>query len=156
MKVLELIDEILDEIEQSRKGLFTNKKTIDVDFVLEILEEIKEALPQDVLYAQEVLDKEKDIVVEAQEEATNIMDHADKQLNKMIEEHKVTQLAYEKANRIVDAAQKQSYELRVNANNYAVEVLEDVSSYLGEYIDIIRENQSNFINRKNKDQAEFE
>ena len=155
MKVIDLINEIQEEIESSRKSLFGNKKTIEVDFVLEILEEIRESLPKDIVYAQEVLDHKNEILNQAQEKARDILEGADNQLSELIEEHRVTQLAYEKSNRMIDTAQKQAYEIRVNANEYAVNVLEDISSYMKEYMDIIKENQSNFINKKNKDQAEF-
>ena len=154
MKIFDLIDEILDEIENGRKSLFGNKKTIEVDFVLEILQEIKDSIPEDLLYAQEVLGHKQEIINQAQEKAKNILDGVDNRLAELIEEHRVTQLAYEKSNRMIDMAQKQAYEIRVNANDYAVNVLEDLSSYMREYMDIIKENQSNFINKKNKDQAE--
>ena len=156
MKVFDLLDEIIEEVDNSRKSLFGNKKTIDVEFVLEILEEIKAALPEEIVYAQEVLDHKREIIDSAQGKAKNILDGVDNRLSELVEEHKVTQLAYEKANRVIDAAQKQAYEIRVNANDYAVNVLEDLSSYMKEYMDIIKENQSNFNNKKNKDQAEFE
>ncbi|WP_079547595.1 hypothetical protein [Christensenella massiliensis] len=156
MKIFDLLNEIIEEVDNSRKSLFGNKKTIDVEFVLEILEEIKTALPDEIVYAQEVLDHKREIIDSAQAKAKNILDGVDTRLSELIEEHKVTQLAYEKANRVIDTAQKQAYEIRVNANDYAVNVLEDLSSYMKEYMDIIKENQSNFINKKNKDQAEFE
>ena len=77
MKIFDLIDEILDEIENGRKSLFGNKKTIEVDFVLEILNEIKEAMPEDLLYAQEVLGHKQEIINQAQEKAKNILDGVD-------------------------------------------------------------------------------
>ena len=156
MKIYDLLNEIMGEIDDSRKSLFGNKKTIDVDFVLEILEEIRDALPEEIVYAQEVLKRMKEIIDQAEQKAKDILDGVDNRLAELIEEHRVTQLAYEKSNRMVDVAQKQAYEIRTNANDYAVNVLEDLSSYMKEYSDIIKENKSNFINKKNKDQAEFE
>ncbi|MEG0256940.1 MAG: hypothetical protein RR632_01420 [Christensenella sp.] len=156
MKIFDLLDEIAEEVDNSRKSLFGNKKTIDVEFVMEILEDIKAALPDEIQYAQDVLEHKRAIIDSAQDKAKNILDGVDNRLAELVEEHKVTQLAYEKANRVIDTSQKQAYEIRVNANDYAVNVLEDLSSYMKEYMDIIKENQSNFINKKNKDQAEFE
>jgi len=155
MRVLELLDEIMAEIEDSRKSLFSSKKTIEVDYVLEILSEIKEALPGDIAQAQEILNKEEKIIHDAKNKAQDVLSGVDSRINGMIEEHRVTQLAYEKSNRLLDAAERQAYELRVGSNDYAVNVLDDLTSYLKEYIDIIQENKSNFINKKNKDQAEF-
>ncbi len=155
MKVLKLMDEIISEIDDSRKSLFSTKKTIDVDFVLEILQEIRVALPDEIAQAQEIIAKEHQIIKDAKAKAKNILGGVDAKITEMIEEHRVTQLAYEKSNRIVDMAQKQAFELRTSANDYAVDVLEDLTSYMKEYVDIIQENKSNFINKKNKDQAEF-
>lgn len=155
MKVLDLLDEIMAEIEDSRKSLFSSKKTIEVDYVLDILEEIREAIPEDIKRAQQVLDKEQSIISEAQAKAKDMLNGMDTRINEMIEEHRVTQLAYEKSSRILDTAEQQAYELRANSNDYAVNVLDDLMSYLKEYIDIIQENKSNFINKKNKDQSEF-
>lgn len=155
MKVLELIDEIIAEIETSKKSLFSGKKTIDVDFVLDILDEIKEAMPEEIIYAQKIIDKENRILGQAQKNAEGIMVNARKQVSEQVEEHQVVQLAYEKANRMIEDSRKQAFELRVNSSNYAVEVLDDLMAYMGEYMDIINENKSNFISKKNKDQAEF-
>lgn len=156
MKILDLMDEIIAEVENGKKGLFSTRKTIDVDYVLDILDEIREALPNEMEQAREVVRKEHSIIERAEKEANRILKNAQQSVNVEVDEHQVTRLAYEKANRMVDGAQKQVYELRVNANHYAVEVLDDLTAYLKEYIDIIKENKSNFINKKNKDQAEFE
>lgn len=155
MKVLDLLDEIMAEIEDSRKSLFSSKKTIEVDYVLDILEEIRSAIPEDIKRAQQILDKEQYILSDAQSKAQDVLSGMDTRINEMIEEHRVTQLAYEKSSRLLDTAEQQAHELRANSNDYAVSVLDDLTSYLKEYIDIIQENKSNFINRKNKDQAEL-
>jgi vacuolar-type H+-ATPase subunit H len=155
MRILELLDEIAAEIENSRKSLFSAKRTIEVDYVLDILAEIKDTIPDDIRQAQEILDNEKKIISEARDKAQNVLSGVDSRINEMIEEHRVTQLAYEKSNRLLDAAEHQAYELRAGANDYAVNVLDDLMSYMKEYMDIIQENKSNFINKKNKDQAEF-
>lgn len=153
MKVLDLLDEIMAEIEDSRKSLFSSKKTIEVDYVLDILEEIREAIPDDIKRAQQILDKEQSIISEAQSKAKEMLSGMDNRINEMIEEHRITQLAYEKSSRLLDTAEQQAFELRANSNDYAVNVLDDLMSYLKEYIDIIQENKSNFINKKNKDQS---
>lgn len=153
MKVLDLLDEIMAEIEDSRKSLFSSKKTIEVDYVLDILEEIRAAIPEDIKRAQQILDKEQTIISDAQSKAQDVLTSVDTRINEMIEEHRVTQLAYEKSTRLLDTAEQQAQELRANSNDYAVNVLDDLTSYLKEYIDIIQENKSNFINRKNRDHS---
>ncbi len=155
MRVLDLIDEILLEIDNGRKSLFSNKKTIDTDYVLEVIEEIRDALPEDLAMAREVLENEEMIIFKAQEKAKNVLDGVDTRLEELINENKVTQLAYERANATIDNAKRQAHEIMENANDYAINVLDDLSSYMKEYIVIVRENKSNFISKKNMQQSEF-
>ncbi len=156
MRVLELLDELVEEVEESRRSVFGNKKVIDVDFVLEILYEIRAVFPDELVYAQQLLEREQEIISSAQVRAKNILDGVEGRLTEMVDHHKVTQLAYEKANRMIDTAEIRAAEIKNGANDYAVNVLDDLHSYLKEYMDIVKQNQSNFVNKKNMNQAEFE
>ena len=153
MKIFELFDELQHEVESSKTAVF-GKKKVDAQLVGEILEDMRAALPQDLATAQKIIENEQQIVEKAKEKAQNILDGVDSRLGELIEEHKVTQLAYEKSNRLIDIAQKQAAELRSGSTAYAVDVLDDIVAYLKEYIDIVNENKQNFINKKNNDQSQ--
>jgi vacuolar-type H+-ATPase subunit H len=153
MKIFELFDELQHEVEGSKNAVF-GKKKLDAQLVGEILEDMRAALPQDLATAQKIIENEQQIVEKAKEKAQNILDGVDTRLGELIEEHKVTQLAYEKSNRLIDIAQKQAAELRSGSTAYAVDVLDDIVAYLKEYIDIVNENKQNFINKKNSDQSQ--
>jgi hypothetical protein len=154
MKIDELMNELHQEIEHSKSSVFGRKK-IDAELVAEILEDMRSALPQDIQTAKTIIKNEESIIEKAKEKAQNILDGVDARLAELIEEHKITQLAYEKSNRLIDLAQKQASELRGGATAYAVDVLDDIVMYLKEYIDIVNENKSNFVNKKNVDQSTF-
>jgi vacuolar-type H+-ATPase subunit H len=153
MKIFELFDELQHEVESSKNAVF-GKKKLDAQLVGEILEDMRAALPPDLATAQKIIENEQQIIEKAKEKAQNILDGVDTRLNELIEEHKVTQLAYEKSNRLIDIAQKQAAELRSGSTAYAVDVLDDIISYLKEYIDIVNENKQNFINKKHSDQSQ--
>jgi hypothetical protein len=154
MKIDELMNELQQEIEHSKSSVFGRKK-IDAELVAEILEDMRGALPQDLQTAKTIILNEESIVEKAKEKAQSILDGVDARLAELIEENKITQLAYEKSNRLIDLAQKQAAELRSGSTAYAVDVLDDIIMYLKEYIDIVNENKSNFINKKNVDQSTF-
>lgn len=154
MKIDELMNELQQEIEHSKSSVFGRRK-IDADLVAEILKDMRGALPQDMETAKTIIKNEESIIEKAKEKAQNILDGVESRLAELIEEHKITQLAYEKSNRLIDLAQKQAAELRSGSTAYAVDVLDDIIMYLKEYIDIVNENKSNFINKKNVDQATF-
>ncbi len=154
MKIDELMNELQQEIEHSKSSVFGRRK-IDADLVAEILKDMRGALPQDIETARTIIKNEESIIEKAKEKAQSILDGVESRLAELIEEHKITQLAYEKSNRLIDLAQKQAAELRSGSTAYAVDVLDDIIMYLKEYIDIVSENKSNFINKKNVDQATF-
>lgn len=156
MKIFELLDELQEEIDNAKSSLFGGKK-LDAELVGEILEDMRAAIPEDIQRAQAIIEQEEEILASAKEKAQDVLDGVDNKLAEMIEENKVTQLAYEKSNRMLDIANKQASDIKNGANLYAVDVLEDVASYLREYIDIVNENKSNFIKRQKstQDQSSF-
>lgn len=147
MKVFDLLDEIMNEIEEGRKSLFAARKTIDVDFVLEILQAVRDALPQDMQRAQKIIAEKDRILREARELASDIVEEAQQSAEDTISDHRVLQIAYDKGDRIMEEAERHAYQLRMDADDYALSVLDDLTSYVSEYVKIIGENRSNFMNR---------
>ena len=147
VKVMELLNEVIDEIEQSRKALFASRKTIDIDYVLDILREIRAALPQDLRQAQQILDQRQNILDEAQELAGDMVEEARQRIDETVVNHEVLQLAYAKSDEILEDAKRRAFELRVSADDYALSVLDDLAGYIKEYSKIVAENKSNFENR---------
>ncbi len=153
MKINELFDELQSEIDRSKTGF--GRRKLDALIVEDILNDMREALTKELESARKVIENEQSIIEAAKKKAADILDNVDVRLGELIEENKVTQLAYEKANHITDNANKQARELKSNAINYVVEVLDDVLGYLQEYTDIVNENKSNFVIKRDKDQASF-
>lgn len=147
MKVFELLNEVINEIEEGRKTLFSTRKTIDVDFVLTVLKEIRAALPQDIRQAQQILEQRQRILDEANELASDMVEEARQRIDETVINHEVLQQAYSKSNEILEDAKRRAYEMRVSADDYALSVLDDLSGYIEEYTRIIDENKSNFQNR---------
>lgn len=147
MKVFDLLNEVIDEIEEGRKTLFTTRKTIDVDFVLTVLQEIRAALPQDLRQAQQILEQRQQILKEANELASDMVEEARQRIDETVVNHEILQQAYSKSNEIIEDAKRRAFEMRVSADDYALSVLDDLGSYIKEYERIVDENRSNFQNR---------
>lgn len=153
MKINELFDELQAEIDRSKTGF--GRRKLDALIVEDILNDMREALTHELEAARKVIENEQSIIEAAKKKAADTLDNVDVRLGELIDENKVTQLAYEKANHVVDNAQKQARELKSNSIGYVVEVLDDVLGYLQEYMDIVNENKSNFVIKQDKDQASF-
>ena len=118
MEILQIIDILEDKIEQSKTIPLLNRSMIDKEDILASIEELRLHLPEDMKQARWIKDERKRILAEAQSEADEIIKGAKEKTAKMVDEHEITKKAYEQANQIIAAAQKNSRELRMGARQY--------------------------------------
>lgn len=141
MKIFELLDELTEEIQHSAKSAFSKKRTIDFDLIMEIIEDIKNAIPEDINEAIWITDEKTRILTEAQEEADQILNNVDDKIRELVEDNDITQAAYQKARDITDAAQQNARDVREGVLEYADELLGKVEGDLENYIKLISENR---------------
>ena len=67
---------------------------------------------------------------------------AEEKIAAMVNDHDITQLAYEKANQIVDCAQNNAHEIRMGANQYADDLLRALEDELIKTAEHIRTNRT--------------
>ena len=149
MKIIELLDELKELVEQSPNVLFSHKKAIDFDIIMDILDDLYQALPDDIQEAKLLLEQKNQILSEAQEDAANVMQDVEQRINEMAETSDITQKAYDKSREILEAAQQSAKEIRRGAREYADEILEDIEKYIRDYLDVILENRQE-LNRGKK------
>ena len=70
MRIYELLDELKEEIENSPKSIFSNKRSIDPEVIIEIICDIKTALPDEIKEAESLVKEKNRILKKANEEAT--------------------------------------------------------------------------------------
>lgn len=155
MKIFDLLNEILEELDRSTKQRFGARRTIDTEFIIDILQQIRQALPEEIVEAQKIVESRQRLMLQAHERADDIVTEAEEHAKDSLESHRVTRMAHEKSDQLLQEARRQAYEIRVAANDYAIEVLDDVSGYLSEYRAIIKENKTNFVNRMHRESEEL-
>ena len=84
MNIYQLIDLMEDELENSKKALFGPMRKVDPDQMLEILDEMRESLPEEVQEG-EMIRREKDrILGEAQEDADHLAATSQKEADELL------------------------------------------------------------------------
>lgn len=142
MKVLQLLDELEDVIENSSSIPFAGKCLIDRGEMLEILKEIRIQLPDEVKQAQWIKEERQRILIEAQRDADSTIQDARKHIEEMIEKDEITKKAHKRAEEIISQAQDNAKEIRLGARQYADELLAGVESSLEELIGTIKTNRN--------------
>ncbi len=137
-----------------------------IDSIRPIIDDIHRDLPSEIIQAKRVLSDSDKIITDARNKAKNILSSAEDEAEKLISEHNIAKAASEQAAGFVEEAKKSARELRINAIEYADEVLAKTESiireamddfvktarsteeYLGEAIDIIYENRQELRPKK--------
>lgn len=138
MEILKLIDLLEDKVEQSKSIPLLNRALVDKEELLAAIEEIRLSIPEDMKQARLIKEERKRIIADAQAEADDIVKNAKIKTDRMIDEHEITKKAYEQANQIVSAAQKNSKELRMGARQYVDSLFADTDAKLIKAQSIIR------------------
>jgi hypothetical protein len=142
MELLELLDQIEEIIENGTNVPFTGGKCIvNRDEVLEILQEIRLRLPEDMKQAKRIVEEKSRILAEAQQEAENIINNAESRIAALVDEHEITKKAYEQAEVIISNAKKNAREIRLGTREYADSILGKVEEILEDTLDVIKMNR---------------
>lgn len=132
MEVFELIEEMLAVIDESKGLPFTNKKAIDGAVLEEIINEIKEKMPEEVKQARWIKEERTRIIQQANKEADEILKKAENRIIEMIDEHEITKQAYEKREKIIEDAKIQSREITEGTKKYTDEILASAEKKVSE------------------------
>lgn len=129
-KIEDLILRIEDLLEGSRPAAFSGKVSVDKNKIYDIIDELKpylddimRDLPDEIVKAKRVVADSEKIIDDARGKASMILRSAEAEVEKLVSEHEVTKVANQQADAIVEDARKFAKELRLNAVEYADEIL---------------------------------
>ena len=147
------IEQVLEELEnmllEAPRVPFTNKRMIEEDDLARLLDELREALPNEVREANHIINDRQRILEDAQREAQNIVDQGKSYVSKLTDENIISRQAQEQANEIVNQARKTAYELQNDASVYADSVFNHLEKNLEKALEIVRQGHSSLNQNKN-------
>jgi vacuolar-type H+-ATPase subunit H len=119
MKVLELLDEIEEICETSSSmPLISNKIVVDKAEMIEIVKEVRQALPDEIEQAKFIKNERQRILEEAKQEYELLIKDAEKQAEAMVEQHEITEQARARAQEIMNNTEAQVKKLKMNTFEY--------------------------------------
>lgn len=101
----------------------TSNVIIDQARALDLLDQLRVAVPEEIRAAKRINDETERIVERAQEEAERILARAQEQAAFLIEERELTRAADLKSAEIIANGQREADEIRRGADEYAQSVL---------------------------------
>jgi hypothetical protein len=120
MYLVERLEELLTD---GRKVPFKNLVMIDQNYALDMIDQLRMAIPEEVKTARRVNSEVDRLLEAAREEAKAILARAQEQATYLIEERELTRQAEEMGREIVRQSNSEAEATRRGADDYAAEVL---------------------------------
>jgi hypothetical protein len=120
MYLVERLEELLTD---GRKVPFKNLVMIDQNYALDMIDQLRMAIPEEVKTARRVNSEVDRLLEAAREEAKSILARAQEQATYLIEERELTRQAEEMGHEIVRQAHSEADATRRGADDYAAEIL---------------------------------
>ena len=137
------IDGILDELESllidGTRVPFTNKRIVEEDDVVRLLDELREKLPTSITEAGQIVAEKQRILEKAQEEGQKIVDKAKSYAIKLTDENVIAKQAQEHSNEIIILAHKEAADLQKDAVAYADNVFKHLEGQIEKTLEVVRQ-----------------
>ncbi len=130
MEIFELFDNLEELIAEAGRIPLTGKVVVNEDELIEVIEQIRNSLPDELRQARWVLKERKRIIADAENEAREIVQQAKDYTAKLVDENEITKLARQQAEEILLKAQEEAREIRLGSHAYAERVLAKVEEVL--------------------------
>jgi len=142
MEILSVLEALEDLVERAASVPFTGKCMVSRDEILDIIQDIRLKLPDELKQAKWIIEERTRILAEAQQEADNIIKGSDSKIAAMVDEHEICRKAYEQAEVIITNAKKNAREIRLGTREYADNILNKVEEILEDTLDVIKANRN--------------
>lgn len=131
MNFEEIINAMEDLVENSWSlPLSGGKSVVDASQILEFIEDIRIAFPEEIKRSRQIIAQRDDIISRAKNEAQSIITAAGAQAQKMVSGQEVYRLAQQKAREIMTTAQNSAKDMRASALHYCDGILEQTEKTL--------------------------
>nr|MDD6335994.1 ATPase [bacterium] len=141
MRILTLLDELEAIIDEAKPAPLSSKVMVDRDQLLDIIDDIRMNMPDVIRQAEQIAHQRQRILSDADAEAKSVVSKAEKQAERLVNEHEITTKAYTMAEEVLDNTQKNAREIRMGAIAYADDVLAELERAMQQQLGLVQKNR---------------
>ena len=152
MEILELVDKLESMALQAKKMPLTGQSMVDSERLLELIDQMRLAIPRNVQEAQEVLERREQIINQTMLDARRIRATAESDSRHLVDESELVKSAKkrgeelyaeaeQKAQRLLQAVEAEARNRRAGADQYCEDVLQKLEGEVGKTLETIRAGQ---------------
>jgi cell division septum initiation protein DivIVA len=138
MDILHLIDRLEEILNESRPIPLTHTVLVDEAKVLDLIDQMRVAIPEEVKKAQQVLAQRDRILAQTQEEANRTLAIARDRSEQMVERESIVQAAQVRASDVGTQEIAKIQQIQQEADSYVIETLTRLEMELDRMITQVR------------------
>ncbi len=123
MDILHLVDRLEELFNESRSVPFTHSVIVDEDRMLDIIDQMRVSIPEEIKKAQQLLAQRDRILAQAQEEANRTIALAREKGDSMTERDAIVQAAQARGEQIIAQARVEVEVTKRDGDQYVMETL---------------------------------
>ncbi len=130
MDILHLVDRLEELVNTARQVPLTNNIMVDQDRLIDLIDQMRVSIPDEVKKAQKTLADRDKILAQSKEEAERTLMVAREERDKMLLRENVAVAAQNKAEQIIDQAKQEAELIKGDADDYVIESLGELEAQL--------------------------
>ena len=123
MDILHLVDRLEELFNESRVIPFTNNVVVDEDRMLDIIDQMRVAIPEQVKKAEKLLAERDRTIAQAEEQANRTIQLAREKSEGLLERDSIVEAAQARGEQIIQQAQLDAEATRREADQYVLDTL---------------------------------
>ena len=140
--ILKYLDAIEDVLENCKTVPFSSRVSVDKEKLYAIIDEIRLNIPNEIRQSQKVVAEHDKVEADARAKANQIIKEAEEKALRLIDGHEIYKQALEEGNEIIEESKKSARDMRLNAMDYADEILAKTEEIVKEaYDNIIKQSK---------------
>ena len=138
MDILQLIDRLEELFNQSKTIPLTRNVMVDEDRMLDIIDQMRIAIPEEVKKAQQLIGQRDRVLAQAQEEANRTIEIARQKAEQLVAKDMIVVDAQRRADQILAQARAEADNVRGGADDYAIDSLRQLEAELERNLNQVR------------------
>ncbi len=123
MDILHLVDRLEELFNESRPFPFTHLIIVDEDRMLDLIDQMRVSIPEEIKKSQQVLVQRDRILAQAQEEANRTINLAREKSEDLLNQDPTVQAAQQRADQLLAKAREEADQAKHESDDYVLDTL---------------------------------
>ena len=134
MDILHLVDRLEELFNESRSIPFTHSVVVDEDRMLDIIDQMRVSIPEEIKKAQQLQSQKDRILAQAQEEANRTISLAKEKGEQIIDKDAISQAAQARSEQMISQTRIECEQMKRDADDYVLETLNKLQIELDRFL----------------------